>query len=192
MLAVRVDGPESPAAAPADTPQAVINGNRNAHGIARLVLATALALVTVGCDTTRGTAMDAARLSQFALNYTAAWCSQNAASVAAFFAEDGSLMINDAPPAVGRKAITEAAQGFMTTFPDLVIAMDGISVNGKHAIYRWTLTGRNTGPGGTGSAVSISGYEEWTFDGSGLVAASLGHFDAAEYQRQLKAGASGT
>jgi hypothetical protein len=158
----------------------------------RPVLATALASVTVDCDTTRGTAMDAARLRQFATNYTAAWCSQNAASVAAFFAEGGSLKINDGPPAVGRKAITEAAQGFMTAFPDLVIAMDGISVDGKHAIYRWTLTGRNTGAGGTGSTVRISGHEEWTFDGSGLVAASLGHFDAAEYQRQLRAGVSGT
>lgn len=136
--------------------------------------------------------MDLARLQQFATKYTAAWCSHNAASVAAFFAEGGSLKINDGPPAVGRTAITGAAQGFMTAFPDLVVTMDGISIDGDHAVYRWTLTGTNSGPGGTGSAVRISGYEEWKMDRSGLVAASLGHFDAADYQRQLKAGAGGT
>ena len=46
-------------------------------------------------------------------------------------------------------------------------------------------TGTNTGPGGTGRPVRISGYEEWTFGPDGLVARSLGHFDAAEYQRQV-------
>ena len=136
--------------------------------------------------------MDPARARQFATNYTAAWCSQNAASVAAFFAENGSLKINDGPAAVGREAIAAAAQGFMTAFPDLVVSMDGINVDGDRAVYRWTLAGKNTGPGGTGNAVRISGYEEWTFDRSGLVAASVGHFDAAEYQRQLNAGAAGT
>jgi hypothetical protein len=39
-----------------------------------------------------------AELKQFAVKYTAAWCSQNAASVAAFFAEDGSLKINEGDP----------------------------------------------------------------------------------------------
>lgn len=58
--------------------------------------------------------MDATQLTEFATAYTAAWCSQNAASVAACFAEGGSLKINDAAPAVGRTAITEAAQGFTT------------------------------------------------------------------------------
>jgi hypothetical protein len=47
------------------------------------------------------------------------------------------------------------------------------------------LTGTNTGPGGTGRAVRISGYEEWTFEEDGLIAASKGYFDEAEYRRQL-------
>jgi hypothetical protein len=136
--------------------------------------------------------MDPARLRQFTTRYTAAWCSQNAASVAAFFADGGSLQINDGTRAVGRAAITEAAQGFMTAFPDLVVTMDGVSIDGSRAVYRWTLTGKNTGPGGTGNSVRISGYEEWTFDGNGLVAASRGHFDAVDYQRQLQAGRGGT
>ena len=32
----------------------------------------------------------------------------------------------------------------------------------------------------------ISGYEEWTIDADGLIAASSGHYDEAEYRRQLE------
>ena len=35
----------------------------------------------------------------------------------------------------------------------------------------------------------ISGYEEWPIGPDGLIASSLGHFDAADYQRQLNDGA---
>lgn len=130
--------------------------------------------------------MDAATLNDFGTRYTAAWCSQDAASVAAFFAVGGSLTINGGVPSVGRAAITAAAQGFMTAFPDLVVAMDGVSLDGARAVYRWTLTGTNTGPGGTGRPVRISGYEEWTFGADGVIADSQGHFDADDYNRQLR------
>ena len=132
--------------------------------------------------------MDAAQLTEFGTRYTAAWCSQKAASVAAFFAENGSLKINDAAPAIGRGAIAKSAQDFMTAFPDMVVAMDEVGFQGEHAIYRWTLTGTNTGPGGAGRAVRIRGHEEWTLGANGLIAASLGRFDEADYQRQLRGG----
>ena len=132
------------------------------------------------------------RVRQLATKYTAAWCSQDAGSVAAFFAEGGSLRINDGSPHVGRAAITEAAQGFMSAFPDMVVTMDDLSVDGSHAVYRWTLTGTNDGPGGTGRAVRISGYEEWTIGEDGLIAESRGHFDEDEYQRQLADGVGRT
>lgn len=130
--------------------------------------------------------MDPAALHDFATSYTAAWCSQNPESVAAHFAENGSLQINDGQPSVGRAAITAAAADFMTSLPDMVVAMDGISGEGLRAVYRWTLTGTNTGPGGTGNAVRVSGYEAWTLNGDGLIAESKGHFDAEEYDRQIR------
>ena len=68
--------------------------------------------------------MDAARLRIFATNYTAAWCSGEAAAVAAFYEENGSLQINGGATSVGRTGIRDAAQDFMTTFPDMVVAMD--------------------------------------------------------------------
>ncbi|MGE3887784.1 MAG: SgcJ/EcaC family oxidoreductase [Vicinamibacterales bacterium] len=135
--------------------------------------------------------MDLATLQDLGTRYTAAWCSQDAASVAAFYAEDGSLTINEGVPSVGRAAITASAQGFMTAFPDMIVTMDEVSVDGDHAIYRWTLTGTNTGPGGTGKPVCISGREVWTIGADGLIHESQGQFDAAEYHRQLESGVVG-
>lgn len=128
---------------------------------------------------------------KFATEYTAAWCSQDASSVASFFELNGSLTINNGEPSVGRDAITAAAQGFMTAFPDLVVRMDGLNFEDGHVIYRWTLTGTNSGPDGTGNAVRISGYEKWTMGADGLVAESSGNFNAEEYERQLAGGSSG-
>ncbi|MFN8009132.1 MAG: ester cyclase [Terriglobia bacterium] len=135
--------------------------------------------------------MDIAQLRKFAANYTTAWCSQNAASVAAFFAPNGSLTINGGIPSVGRVAITAAAQGFMTAFPDLKVSMDDLLVNREKVIYKWTLEGTNCGPGGTGRQVRISGFEEWKLGDDGLIAESQGSFDADEYQRQVEQGIHG-
>jgi uncharacterized protein (TIGR02246 family) len=127
-------------------------------------------------------------LRDFAKRYTAAWCSRNAASVAAFFTPNGSLCVNGAP-AVGRRAITEVAQGFMTAFPDMKLRMNDIRIQGERAKYHWTFIGTNTGPGGTGRRVCFSGFEEWKIGTDGLIAESHGQFDSAEYQRQLERGA---
>ena len=124
-------------------------------------------------------------LREFAERYTAAWCSQNAASVAAFFSPTGSLQVNNAPPAVGQSEIEAVVQSFMTAFPDLVVAMDEIRLVDDGAEYHWTLTGANTGPGGTGARVKVSGLERWKIEPGGLIAQSLGQFDATDYARQL-------
>jgi uncharacterized protein (TIGR02246 family) len=126
-------------------------------------------------------------VNDFATRYTAAWCSRNAARVASFFAAEGSLQVNDGHPAVGRAAIANVAEGFMTAFPDLVVEMDVLDESGGAIHYHWTLIGTNTGPGGTGRPVRISGVEEWRFSSDGLIAESKGRFDAADYQRQLSA-----
>jgi nuclear transport factor 2 (NTF2) superfamily protein len=130
-------------------------------------------------------ALRLAKLMDFAARYTTAWCSQDAASVAAFFAADGSLTINDNEPAVGRKAITESVQAFMSAFPDLWVAMDGVKWQSEFAEYNWTLTGTNTGHGGKGNRVRISGLEVWEFGEDGLIRSSKGRFDSGEYRKQL-------
>ena len=131
---------------------------------------------------------DPDQLLDFARRYTAAWCSQNPASVAEHYARAGSLTINDGSPSVGRAAITEAARSFMIAFPDMRVLMDDLLVQDDGVEYHWTLIGTNTGPGGTGNRVRITGFEEWTIGGDGLIAESQGHFDQAEYDRQLEHG----
>ena len=129
-----------------------------------------------------------AQLHNLAECYTAAWGSQDAASVASCYSPNGSLSVNGDPPAVGRGAIAAVALGFMTDFPDMTLLMDGLSIQGNRVVYRWTLAGANTGPGGTGKRVRISGFEEWRIGADGLIAESRGHFDSAEYLRQLERG----
>ena len=131
---------------------------------------------------------DPEQLRGLAEDYTAAWCSMDPSRVAAHFALRGSLAINGGAPAVGRDAITATAQGFYTALPDMQVYMNDLVIDGNRIEYHWTFTGTNTGPGGTGNAVRVVGYEEWTIDDAGLIAASLGHYDQAEYARQLEHG----
>ena len=126
-------------------------------------------------------------LSNFAQRYAKAWCSQNPESVAAFFAENGSISINNGLPAIGRAAIAKEAQAFMTTFPDMVVTFDKLEPRGDRTAFHWTLTGTNNGPVGTGNKVRISGYELWKIGNDGLIAESKGHFDATDYKKQLRA-----
>jgi hypothetical protein len=127
-------------------------------------------------------------LPDFALRYTAAWCSHDPARVAAFYSAKGSLTVNGGTPTVGHEAIMAVAQEFITAFPDLTVRLDGLNIHGETAVYKWTLEGTNTGPGGTGKRVRIGGFEEWRIGADGLIAESKGHFDAAAYRQQLEEG----
>jgi hypothetical protein len=107
---------------------------------------------------------------------------------AAFFAEDGSLSVNEGDPAVGREAIAEEARGFMEAFPDMKVLLDELLVLGDRAVFAWTLVGTNSGRGGKGKRVRISGFEAWRMGSDGLVAASRGFFDADLYAHQIEHG----
>jgi hypothetical protein len=75
----------------------------------------------------------------------------------------------------------------MTAFPDLQVLLDDVLLQGDRAVYRWNLAGTNTGPGGTGHSVRISGYEVWKGE-DGLIVESQGHFDDAVYRYQVEHG----
>jgi len=128
------------------------------------------------------------KLTEFAKRYAQAWCSHNPERVAAFFGENASLKVNDDAPAIGRMAIAEIAGGFMRDFPDMIVTFDKLEPRGDATAFHWTLIGTNSGPGGTGNRVRISGYELWKISDDGLIAESKGHFDSAEYEQQLKNG----
>ena len=131
---------------------------------------------------------DLEQLRAFAERYTAAWCSMDPEAVAAHYAPDGSLAINGGPAAVGRDALVAVAASFYEALPDMQVFFRDLVVDGDRIEYHWTFTGTNTGPGGTGNAVRVDGFESWTIDEAGLIAASIGSYDAEEYARQLAEG----
>jgi uncharacterized protein (TIGR02246 family) len=131
---------------------------------------------------------DLEQLRAFAERYTAAWCAMDPAAVAAHYSPEGSLAINGGASAVGRDAITAVAASFYEALPDMQVYFDDLIADGDRIEYHWTFTGTNTGPGGTGNAVRMQGYESWTIDEDGLIAASRGSYDADEYARQLAEG----
>jgi uncharacterized protein (TIGR02246 family) len=128
-------------------------------------------------------------LTDLGTRYAAAWSSQDPVQLASLYAEEGSLIVNGGAPSTGRAAIAAKAQSFMTAFPDMVVTLERMDKHGDHPVFRWIWTGANTGPGGTGKFVRMTGYEEWTLDANGLITKSDGHYDEAEYQRQLQEGA---
>jgi len=133
-------------------------------------------------------ASDPKRLRSFAEDYTAAWCSMDPAAVAAHFTPTGSLAINGGAPALGRDALTAVAASFYEALPDMQVYFRDLVVDGDRIEYHWTFTGTNTGPGGTGNAVRVDGFEAWTIGEDGLIESSIGSYDAQEYARQLAEG----
>jgi SnoaL-like domain len=118
-------------------------------------------------------------LNDFAARYAGTWCSRDPEAVVAFYAPNALISVNDGAPA----PIGEVARSFMRDFPDMIVTFDKLEPRADRTAFHWTLTGTYAG---TGNHVRISGYELWQIDDDGLIAESQGHFDSAEYERQLK------
>lgn len=122
---------------------------------------------------------------EFAKRYASAWSKHSASAVAGCYSESGSLTINDGAPAVGRKAIEDEAQDFMTAYPDLIVTFDRLEPKADRVLFHWTFIGTHSVPGGTGNRVRISGYEDWRIGPDGLIADSKGYYDARDWDRQV-------
>ena len=129
--------------------------------------------------------MTPGEIKAFAIGYAAAWSSQDPDKLAAHYAEDGLIIVNRGKPSIGRKGIAAKAAGFMKSFPDMKVTLDGLEVKEDKVIFNWRWTGTNSGPGGTGKKLDIRGNEQWTFADNGLIQVSLGTYDRAEYERQM-------
>jgi hypothetical protein len=150
-----------------------------------LALSATLTLGAAAACTPLKGPMNQPALAEFAARYTAAWCSHSASGIASFYSPSGSLTINGGVPAVGRGAVEAAAQSFIVAYPDLVVTFDGLEPRSDRVLYHWTFVGTNTGPGGTGKRVRISGYEDWKIGPDGLIRDSQGHYDAHDWDRQV-------
>ena len=141
-------------------------------------------LFAAACTKRHGT-WTQVELNDLGTRYAAAWSSQDPQKFAALYTRKGSLSVNEGPPAVGREAVAAKAKAFMDAFPDMVVKMDSMERTGDVIRFHWTWTGTNTGPGGNGRHVKISGYEDWTLGPAGRIRESRGHYDEAEFQRQM-------
>ncbi len=118
-------------------------------------------------------------LKNFARKYADAWSRHDRDAVVRFYAKNALITVNEGEPT----PIAEVAKSFMRDFPDMIVTFDKLEPRGDRVAFHWTLIGTYAG---TGNEVRISGYELWKIDGDGLIAESKGHFDAADYERQLK------
>jgi nuclear transport factor 2 (NTF2) superfamily protein len=118
------------------------------------------------------------QLAKFAERYAEAWSSRDPKKVVAFYAKDASIRVNNGPPAL----IAEVARSFMRDFPDMIVTFDKLEPRSDRIAFHWTLIGTYAA---NGNRVKISGHELWKIDNHGLIAESKGHFDAADYERQL-------
>jgi hypothetical protein len=126
-------------------------------------------------------ASDRQQIEQLARDYTAAWCSRDPRRVAAHYSAGGTIAVNGGEPA----PIEAVAESFVAAFPDIEVFMDDLVVIDEIVEYHWTFTGTSAE---TGKSVRIPGFEEWTIGPDGLIAESRGHYDQAEYDRQLREG----
>jgi hypothetical protein len=127
-------------------------------------------------------AHDPKQIEQLARSYTEARCSRDPARVAGHYVPGGMITINDGDAA----RIAEVAEAFIAAFPDIEVFMDDLVLRGDGIIeYRWTFTGTSAE---TGKSVRVPGFEEWTIAPDGLIAESRGHYDQAEYDRQVQHG----
>jgi predicted ester cyclase len=125
---------------------------------------------------------DRQQIERLAREYTAAWCSREPSRVAAQYVTGGTIAINGGEPA----PIAEVAESFVAAFPDIEVFMDDLVAKDDLVEYHWTFTGTSSE---TGKSVRIPGFEEWSIGADGLIAESRGHYDQAEYDRQLREGA---
>lgn len=121
-----------------------------------LVAAMVAILAWLSACSTEDKQTESEDLTDLAVLYAEAWSSQDPEAFSMFYAENGSLRVNDGEPSVGRDAIEETARSFMVAFPDMVVRL-----------------------------VDLEGYEQWTLAEDGLILESRGYYDEAEYERQL-------
>jgi uncharacterized protein (TIGR02246 family) len=125
-------------------------------------------------------------IESLAAAYTSAWNTGAPQSVAAYFAEDGEIVINRGAPWRGRAGIAEMASGFFAEVLGMKLSCDGLRCAGSHVVYLWTFTGHAAK---TGNSLTVHGWEEWDVGDDLKVKASRGWYDAEDYARQVAVGA---
>ena len=149
------------------------------------IFLTTFLIITIAMTGCKSDKSELDKMVEFGQKYTDAWNSKVPEKMASFYAEDGTLTVNNGTPAIGRKQLAETAKSYMDAFPDLELTMDSLTKENGTYRYYWTFKGTHSGPNGTGNKVDFSGFEEWIMNAQGLVQKSIGTYDADEYEKQL-------
>jgi uncharacterized protein (TIGR02246 family) len=129
--------------------------------------------------------IDRGNVCALANAYAEAWSARSPEAVASFFAPDGQISINRSEPTKGRDAIAQMAAGFYAELPNMIVRCDGVRASGSHALLLWTFEGHHAR---THNFVRVVGWEEWEFNEAMKIESSLGWYDAADYDRQIRGG----
>ena len=107
----------------------------------QFLIGICVAMVLANCSRNKPV-NDPAELRKSAQRYAEAWRSQDPEKVAAFYAKNGAISLNGAPPT----PIAEVAHGFMRDFPDMMVTFDKLENTPNGIEFHWTFTRTNTGP----------------------------------------------
>jgi steroid delta-isomerase-like uncharacterized protein len=120
----------------------------------------------------------------------AAWNRGDPEGVVANMAED--VIWRDVAlgmPTQGRQALLEAAQAYMTAFPDLRLSVSSYTIDGPRLVQEWTSTGTHQGElmgmAPTGRWTEIYGAIVTTCDDDGLVIEGAVYWNPLAMFRQL-------
>src|SRR6185295_11510812 len=91
----------------------------------RRAISVLAAFISLTACTPKANQMNDGDLTNFATRYAAAWSGKDPVKFAAFYDENGSLIVNGAA-SVGRAAITATARAYMAAFPDMVVKLDSL------------------------------------------------------------------
>ncbi len=134
--------------------------------------------------------MERVELLQQADDIVAAWNRGDAGGVAAFYRDDSEFRDIAAPEvARGPRGARDAAQAYMTAFPDLHIEVRATVIDGDRVAQEWTATGTNDGElmglEPTGRRIAVIGCTVARFNDDGTVRESQLYWDVAGLMRQL-------
>ena len=134
-------------------------------------------------------------LAELFERYGEAWASHDAASIAAFHAEDGIFHLHAGAEAVqGRGAILATFEGFMAQWPDLAFETQSVNFGEWGWVVRWTMSGTLAQPlevegaeAEPGARMSVDALDVIEVNAAGELTAKHTYLDALELMRQTGA-----
>jgi len=111
-------------------------------------------------------------------------------AVAAFYIEDAvSRDMGRDMALMGRAAIRESMATYFESFPDIVMSISRVGVDGETAFLEWHATATHGGPyhglAATGRQGEVDGCNVLNFAADGRITSAISYWDVASLLRQM-------